>query len=76
MHTARWRLCRLVHKEVAVATDLAIDPWLLDRALKIGGERTKKAVVTKALQAFIARREQRRVAELLGKLVWDDSCKS
>ena len=32
-----------------------------------------KAAVTKALQEFIARREQRRVAELFGKLEWDDS---
>ena len=56
-----------------MATNLAIDPKLLDRAVKVSGERTKKAVVTKALQEFIARREQRRVLELMGKLEWDDS---
>ncbi|HMO46780.1 MAG TPA: type II toxin-antitoxin system VapB family antitoxin [Rubrivivax sp.] len=56
-----------------MATNLAIDPALLERAVKVGGERTKKATVTKALQEFIARREQRRAAELLGKLDWDDS---
>ena len=56
-----------------MATNLAIDPALLERAVKVSGERTKKAAVTKALQEFIARREQRRVAELLGKLEWDDS---
>ena len=56
-----------------MATNLAIDPDLLDRAVEVGGERTKKAAVTKALQEFIARREQRRVAELFGKLEWDDS---
>ena len=56
-----------------MATNLAIDPDLLDRALEVSGERTKKAAVTKALQEFIARREQRRVAELFGKLEWDDS---
>ncbi len=56
-----------------MATNLAIDPDLLDRALEVSGERTKKAAVTKALREFIARREQRRVAELLGKLEWDDS---
>ena len=31
------------------------------------------AAVTKALQEFIARREQRRVVELLSTLDWDDS---
>ena len=29
--------------------------------------------MTKALSEFIARREQRRVAELLGKLEWDSA---
>jgi len=56
-----------------MATNLAIDPELLDRALLVSGERTKKAAVTKALQEFIARREQRRVVELLSTLDWDDS---
>ncbi len=56
-----------------MATNLAIDPELLERAVEVSGERTKKAVVTRALQEFIARREQRRVAELMGKLEWDDS---
>jgi len=56
-----------------MATNLAIDPDLLDRAVEVSGERTKKAVVTKALQEFIARREQKRVAELMGKFEWDNS---
>lgn len=54
-----------------MATNLAIDPALLDRALEVSGERTKKAAVTKALEEFIARREQRRVLDLMGKLDWD-----
>ena len=56
-----------------MATNLAIDPALLDRAVQVSGERTKKAVVTQALLEFIARREQQRVADLLGKLEWDAS---
>ncbi len=56
-----------------MATNLAIDPDLLDRALEVSGERTKKAAVTKALQEFIARRQQKRVLDLLGKLEWDTS---
>ncbi|HSI47423.1 MAG TPA: type II toxin-antitoxin system VapB family antitoxin [Ideonella sp.] len=55
-----------------MATNLAIDPQLLERAVEVSGERTKKAAVTKALQEFIARREQRRVADLIGQLDWDD----
>ena len=30
-----------------MATNLAIDPELIERALEISGERTKKAAVTK-----------------------------
>jgi hypothetical protein len=56
-----------------MATNLAIDPGLLDRALEVSGERTKRAAVTKALEEFIARRQQRGVLELMGKLEWDNS---
>ncbi len=59
--------------ETHMATNLAIDPDLLDRALEVSGERTKKAAVTKALQEFIARRQQKRVLDLMGKLEWDQS---
>jgi hypothetical protein len=51
-----------------MATNLSIDPKLLERALAVSGERTKKATVTKALQEFIARREQKRVVELFRSL--------
>lgn len=53
-----------------MATNLSIDPDLIERALEVSGERTKKAAVTKALQEFIARRRQKRLRELLGKLEW------
>jgi Arc/MetJ family transcription regulator len=54
-----------------MATNLALDPNLLDRVVAASGEPTKKAAVTLALREFIARREQRRVSELFGKLEWD-----
>ena len=54
-----------------MATNLALDSSLLDRAVAVSGESTKRAVVTLALKEFIARREQRRVSELFGKLEWD-----
>jgi hypothetical protein len=54
-----------------MATNLALDPDLLDRALAVSGEKTKKAAVTKALEEFIARREQKRLRELFGQLEWD-----
>lgn len=55
-----------------MATNLSIDPDLLERALEVSGEKTKKAAVTKALQEFIARRRQRDLLDLIGQLEWDD----
>ena len=60
-------MCILSH----MATNLALDPNLLERALEVSGEKTKKAAVTKALQEFIARREQSRLLELFACLDWD-----
>jgi hypothetical protein len=56
-----------------MATNLDIDPELLDEALAVSGERTKKAAVTRALQEFIARRRQKGVLDLLGQLEWDET---
>ena len=51
-----------------MATNLSLDPELIDRALDLSGERTKKAAVTRALEEFIARREQKHLLELMGNL--------
>ena len=56
-----------------MATNLSIDPDLIEQALKVSGERTKKAAVTMALREFIARRRQKRLLDLMGKLEWDPS---
>lgn len=55
-----------------MATNLAIDPELLDRALAVGGEKTKKAAVTVALQEYIARRAQARIVDSRRTLDWDE----
>ena len=56
-----------------MATNLALDPKLGERALKLSGEKTKRAAVTRALEEFIARRNQKRLVDLMGKLEWDGS---
>jgi hypothetical protein len=56
-----------------MATNLSLDPDLLDQALAVSGERTKRAAVTKPLEEFIARRRQKGLLELFGKLEWDTS---
>ena len=54
-----------------MATNLAISPDLLERAVALSGKKTKTAAVTLALREFIARREQRRLLELFNTLDWD-----
>lgn len=56
-----------------MATNLSLDPKLIEMAVEVSGERTKKAAVTRALEEFIARRKQRALLELMGKLDWDPS---
>jgi Arc/MetJ family transcription regulator len=66
-------MCDIMCGESHMATNLSIDPELIERALELSGERTKKAAVTKALREFIARRRQKRLLDLMGKLEWDSS---
>lgn len=56
-----------------MATNLSLDPKLIERALEVSGERTKVAAVTRALEEFIARRRQKALVELMGKLEWSQS---
>lgn len=65
-------LCDLLCEPTHMATNLAIDPKLLEKALRVSGERTKTAAVTRALEEFIARRQQRKLIELFGALDWDN----
>ena len=56
-----------------MATNLSLDSDLIERALEMSGERTKKVAVTRALEEFIVRRRQKRLVDLMGKLEWDKS---
>jgi Arc/MetJ family transcription regulator len=60
-------MCRPLHK----ATNLAIDERLLDEALRVGGQRTKKDTVTQALEEYVQRRKQARILDLFGKVDFD-----
>ena len=55
-----------------MATNLAIDPELLEEALRVGNKKTKKATVTEALEEYIRRRKQRGILELFGTIEYDE----
>ncbi|MGH9364221.1 MAG: type II toxin-antitoxin system VapB family antitoxin [Thermoanaerobaculia bacterium] len=52
-------------------TNLAIDDRLLDRALRLGGKRTKRETVNEALTEYVARRKRLKASELFGTIDFD-----
>ena len=54
-----------------MATNLDLDPALVEEAVTVGGRRTKKETVTEALREYIARRRQAQVTSLFGTVDYD-----
>ena len=52
-------------------TNLAIDDRLLEEARRVGGQRTKRATVTEALEEYIQRRKQAKILKLFGTVEFD-----
>jgi Arc/MetJ family transcription regulator len=51
-----------------MATNLAIDDKLIERARRIGRHRTKKEAVTAALEEYVRHRRQAAILKLAGKI--------
>lgn len=56
-----------------MATNLAIDDRLLNKALEIGGYKSKKDTVNAALVEFIKRRKANDLIDLFGTIEYDSS---
>jgi len=54
-----------------LATNLAIDDSLIEEARVLGKQKTKKAVVTEALEEYIQRRKQKDILNIFGKVDYD-----
>jgi Arc/MetJ family transcription regulator len=54
-----------------MATNLAIDDRLIEQAQLLGKHKTKKAVVTEALEEYIQRRKQKNILDLFNKIDYD-----
>lgn len=52
-------------------TNLAIDDHLLDEALKLGGLRTKRETVNRALEDFVRRQKRLKALEVFGTVDFD-----
>ena len=47
-----------------MATNLAIEDWLIEEAKLVGKHRTKKGAVTEALMEYIQRRKQSEILKI------------
>ncbi len=54
-----------------MATNLQIDDELIQKAVKLGGHKTKKDAVSKALIEYIQHLEQQKIVSMLGTVEYD-----
>ncbi len=54
-----------------MATNLALDDELIEKAKEVGNHPTKKEAVTVALKEYIRNNKQREILKLFGKLEFD-----
>ena len=54
-----------------MATNLAIDDWLIEEAKLVGKHRTKKGAVTEALMEYIQRRKQSEILRIFNSIDYD-----
>jgi len=54
-----------------MATNLQIDDNLILKAVKLGGHKTKKAAVSKALIEYIHHLEQEKILSMFGTVEYD-----
>jgi len=55
-----------------MATNLALDDALIERARRAGKHRTKKEAVTSALREYVRRRRQHEILDLVGQIPFDE----
>ena len=56
-----------------MATNLAIDDKLIERALKLGHHKSKKEAVTTALNEYIQHKQQQEMLSLFGHIDYQDA---
>jgi Arc/MetJ family transcription regulator len=64
-------MCTMLWGYSHMPTNLNIDDDLLEEAVRLSGEKTKRETVNAALREYVSRRKQRRITGLFGKLDWD-----
>jgi hypothetical protein len=55
----------------SMTTNLALNDDLIREAQKLSGHRTKKAVITEALQEYVQRRKQMEIIHIFNQVEYD-----
>jgi Arc/MetJ family transcription regulator len=56
-----------------MATNLALDDELVEKAKRLGRHQSKREAVNQALAEYVARLKQKQALEVFGTLEWDDA---
>jgi Arc/MetJ family transcription regulator len=64
-------LCVIFEEVIYMATNLQINDELIIKAVRLGGHKTKKAAVSKALVDYIQHLEQEKIFSMFGKIDYD-----
>jgi Arc/MetJ family transcription regulator len=60
-----------IEEVMIMATNLQLEDWLIERAVKLGKHKTKRAAVTQALKEYIEHLEQQNILALFGNVEYD-----
>jgi Arc/MetJ family transcription regulator len=60
-----------IEEVMTLATNLQLDDKLIERAVKLGKHKTKRAAVTQALKDYVEHLEQQKLLALFGNLEYD-----
>lgn len=63
-------MCIFIEKIHIMRTNIEIDDKLIEEAMKISGQKTKKATVEAGLKLIISLNQQKKIRDLRGKLKW------
>jgi Arc/MetJ family transcription regulator len=60
-----------IEEVMILATNLQLDDRLIEKAVKLGKHKTKRAAVTRALKEYVEHLEQQRLLALFGNVDYD-----
>jgi Arc/MetJ family transcription regulator len=60
-----------IEEVIILATNLQLDDQLIEKAVKLGKHKTKRAAVTQALKEYVEHLEQQKILALFGTVDYD-----